>query len=327
MTTNLCHCGRPSPDAFLCQPCTDTLERALGDLPSWMSELEITVTRQAKLASGGGKRSKTDGPLPFDWNASDLAWAASNTLAVWARTIAESRGVELELLPRVPAGPIHAVCGDTSCDLIRRIRLAHATQGQDLLVSRWLIRNMESVRQDEAAAVLFDEITSIIPAIEAATDRDEERWYAGPCHATVPNIELHDDGTVVYLGGETRCESQVFVAGLQGKIKCDGWGYLNLPGCGTVHNPDERQEWLLAHVQEALLTLDELLPALPALTGLAPLRNTVQTWARRKRLLARSVNRYGVEMFRGADVLTLVRDEERRPGPRRKANTIGRIGE
>lgn len=41
-----CHCGRPSPDAFLCTTCTKELDDALADLGKYLPELAVTVTRQ-----------------------------------------------------------------------------------------------------------------------------------------------------------------------------------------------------------------------------------------------------------------------------------------
>jgi hypothetical protein len=54
--TNNCVCGEPAGDAFLGKACARRLERALGDLPALIADLDITLTRQAVTgAHGEGK--------------------------------------------------------------------------------------------------------------------------------------------------------------------------------------------------------------------------------------------------------------------------------
>lgn len=91
-----CACGKPAPDAFLCRACSLRLERALGDLPALIADLDITLTRQAVIGahSDGGKPAKKDAqPLPFHHKAGDVRADLRHTLVTAIRHLTEARGI------------------------------------------------------------------------------------------------------------------------------------------------------------------------------------------------------------------------------------------
>lgn len=91
-----CPCGKPAPDAFLCRTCSGKLERALGDLPALIADLDITLTRQAVIGahSDGGKPAKKDAqPLPFHKKAGDVKADLRHTLVSAIRHLMEARGI------------------------------------------------------------------------------------------------------------------------------------------------------------------------------------------------------------------------------------------
>jgi hypothetical protein len=103
-------------------------------------------------------------------------------------------------------------------------------------------------------------------------------------------------------------------------VTCNGYR-SNDPadrGCGAVHTLADRYEWLLDSVEDALLPLATWQAALPKLfPGLAwPNRSTWWRWVfgeePKRRLFAKSLDRSGVELFRGGDIVELVRAEQAR---------------
>lgn len=75
-------------DAYVCEPCLAELDHLLAGFPALWEQLEVTLTKQAKLATGQKRTSKGAAkPLPFHVAASDVAARINNTLSTWARVI------------------------------------------------------------------------------------------------------------------------------------------------------------------------------------------------------------------------------------------------
>src|SRR3546814_11799409 len=93
--TNLCTCGTPVPEAFLCRGCSERLRRALGDLPALIADLDITLARQAATgAHSGGKPTKKDAqPLPLHNGAAAVASHLRYVLATSVRSLTEQSGL------------------------------------------------------------------------------------------------------------------------------------------------------------------------------------------------------------------------------------------
>lgn len=154
MTDTICAaCTRPVPDnAYVCTPCALRLEQALGDVPAIADELETTITRQARITAGDGRRPTGDRPLPYHQTAAIVRDALHNTLATWIRVIADHPDVHDGL----PADTLAAM-------------------------ARWLLRHVEWLRHHEAGPEAVDEITAAIAEAWRVIDQPPDRWYAGPC--------------------------------------------------------------------------------------------------------------------------------------------------
>lgn len=297
-----CQVCEATTDGFLCRPCLEPVERAIGDMGSLMHELSVKATKQANvyrangqqrppvdhsdpekhlpayLRSPHGRTALRPTTLPVDLDASELLWVTGSTLSTWTRHLATSRGVPLP--------------------------------SADEMIG-WLLTNLEAVRFDEAAEQIHDEITSLHGTVERAVDRSPSRLFAGPCHRE--HYDEDDDGKVY----EWRCERDLYAVAGRYEIVCDGFRVApGDVGCRAVHTAIERRDWLLAEIEDRLLPLDLLLDAIGSLMPQAeiPPRPTWRTWRspKRQRLVARSVDRMGVELFRGGDVVELVRQANER---------------
>ncbi|MGC0365027.1 hypothetical protein ABH922_003011 [Rhodococcus sp. 27YEA15] len=71
------------------------LDKLLGEVPSLVEDLAVTVTRQDRIGKGGAKIASGENvqPLPFNVGASDAGDRLRNELAGWARHVCESRGL------------------------------------------------------------------------------------------------------------------------------------------------------------------------------------------------------------------------------------------
>jgi hypothetical protein len=142
------NCGATLTDqATICHACTGRLTADLATTPDLLAELDTTITRQARItapAKGNG-----DKPLPYDVGASAAATALRTALHGWARILHE------ETATPYPAG--------------------------DAAVPAWLARHVDVIRLQEWAAEMAHDIKRAVDAGWRAVDRQEERYYAGPC--------------------------------------------------------------------------------------------------------------------------------------------------
>lgn len=165
-----CACGRPIQDtALICSPCSQDLAKALGDVPFLAEQLDIRLTRQARIGSGGKSAERA---LPYDPYASVIAAELHNALSTWVRVLAGTDGDPL--LGSVCA----AICGHGTCGRIRR-----QSPPADTLVSlsAWLLGRVGDLAHHEAAEEAKAGICDATDRAERAIDRIADRWYAGPC--------------------------------------------------------------------------------------------------------------------------------------------------
>lgn len=341
MTTTCTVCAAKT-SAFLCNTCTRQLTDAFDALPALVNEILTAMTRQARVYRSTSRRRQPDPdwrgsdhaliatPLPLDVDASDLLHRAGNELTTWARHLAETRGVEL---PPLTTGPV--VTHDVYVTVVRNRWRVHreprivrgVQQRTDAALVRWLLEHRDAIRHDEAADQIHAAITKLRDDILAAIDRSPSPLYAGPCHTTSsqPFTEVRG-GTIYVQVTEQKCERQLYAWPGAETIKCDGYRVRELgdEGCGAEHTFAEREEWLIDSIEDALIPLETLHAVTrgkrPMISLTWPPHATVRSWRFRGRLAVRHLDHGGRELFRGGDVLDLVRDWNERqtePAPRR----------
>ena len=147
-------CESRADNATLCNRCRGKLEKAIGDLPALLLELDITITRQdrgtdAPLYAPAHQYVQTPGvhydegtttlpatPWPFAHDAAMLRWAIDNTLSTWLRHLVESRGRSVGALV-----------------LDEYERKVDAS-----LLARIMLKLMPSIAQDQVAGDIYDQL-------------------------------------------------------------------------------------------------------------------------------------------------------------------------
>ncbi|HEY6107633.1 MAG TPA: hypothetical protein VIV56_01900 [Gemmatimonadales bacterium] len=148
-------CSLPVADTgYACHACATRLSIALLRAALLVGELDTTIARLDHIGEGGESSAET--PLPFDWDASDAAWAIHNTLTTWARHVSEQRGILI-------------------------------TGTRTIAVAAWLARHTAWLRVRPEAQEAFDELHSAARLLWRTVDTHVERWYAGKCGLEVPD--------------------------------------------------------------------------------------------------------------------------------------------
>lgn len=283
-------CGRPCAE-FLCGACTDELADALDMMPWLLEQLAVTELRQDRISRGLHTGSRPDRPLLFNPDAAERRSDAVNSLTTWARHLCESRGIEympLGYQPREFLGPLRA--GD------RRLPAGFVDTPEG--VARWLGEHVTSVRLDEAAGTLHDEITQIVTTGLIVINPPPMLVYRGPCPRII---------------GRT---SDARAIGCMTPLYADRADlFVTCPHCDTLHDVARLEQRLLAAVGHRMFTVPDLVRVLHEL-GEPVLRGTVAQWIHRGKLRARGRNECGKPLYRLDDVRKL-----RMSAPKSKGST------
>jgi hypothetical protein len=156
-------CTRPCTDTTICQSCQDDLAVELRTVPWLVEQLEVTLTRQARVGERNGPRS-AERPLVFHLNASIDLEALRDALTMWARAVAQQRQIRV----------------DAARDPIA--------------LSRWMLRWMGAIATHTDAAELHGDITGMIRSARQTIDRPAERRYIGPCDDCHSDLYVVDHG-------------------------------------------------------------------------------------------------------------------------------------
>lgn len=176
--TNQCPCGEPADNAFLGKRCAGRLERALGDLPALIADLDITLTRQsvtgAQSADGGKPTKKDAQPLPLNLGAGDVAADLRHTLVSAVRHLTEARGIT-------------AVPADTP-----------------VAMSAWLLKYHRSIPLDPAGPDIAEAVHAVTARIMAVIDlpTSRGRFKVGMCPETDAEGTLCPGEVWVHLPAE-----------------------------------------------------------------------------------------------------------------------------
>jgi hypothetical protein len=293
-------CARPvDGTAYVCSPCADRVRDDLLHLAELAGEVEAAILKLVRYGSGGGGSGER--PVPWDDVRAERAAAVGNTVATWARQVAASRGLVVEVPgPPRPAGPLcfhgqalplldraKPPCAHSSCGQIgtRRSHLGVA------IAASWLAEHgqLEWLRHQREAAEAMTDLREAAREVERIVDRPRDRWYAGPCWADLPS--------------EERCEVELYAVPGARTVRC--------PECKTEHDAAARKQWLLDEARDALVHAELMARALTALgiEDVTPAR--VRGMARHGRLMAKGTNAAGDPTYRVGDVLDVIEDQER----------------
>ncbi len=158
-TCPVCQCEQA--EGLLCHDDTTRLERELGDVAAIVAELDVTLSKQARIGNArpsGLARERT----PINVGAMTVADDLQNTLTTWARDIS---GDPLWLTRTVD----------------QRSTARHA--------AFVLMNYIDSIRRHPAVVELFDEVTDAIGQARRAVDRPADREYLSQCMVETPDDE------------------------------------------------------------------------------------------------------------------------------------------
>lgn len=162
-THNTCPvCGCEQPDGLLCHDDTLRLEQALGDVRSIVEDLDIALSKQARIGTpgkGGLARERS----PINLGAMEAADTLGNVLTTWIRDVRPDTDNWRHLFP---------------------LTTVHA--------ARLLLSSINAIRKHPAVAELVDEITDAVEQARRAVDRPADRQYLGQCMAAFPDEDGQD---------------------------------------------------------------------------------------------------------------------------------------
>jgi len=156
-------CDAPQDQGLLCHTDTTRLERELGDVSSIVADLDITLSKQARIGNASGPGGLARERSPLNVGAMQVADDLQNTLTTWARDVTGERWIAML---------------DTAG------------------ASRTLLSYIDAIRRHPAVEELVDEITDAIAQARRVVDRPADRIYLGQCLAETPD---DDDRMVTCL--------------------------------------------------------------------------------------------------------------------------------
>lgn len=143
-------CSHPTKDGLACRTCTTAVLKDITDLPGWMDEIDLQLTRQGQLGTGNGGRG-AETPLVFDVRSSETRDLIVNTVTTWVRDMQESYG-------------------DTD------------DPGMDMATwCAWLAQRIERIRGHIAVRHLADEMRHCVILAIQSVDLPQVRLSCGPC--------------------------------------------------------------------------------------------------------------------------------------------------
>lgn len=292
-------CKREQNAGLLCHECTSLLERELGDVAALVADLDITLSRQARIgAGGGGGGNRPKGwareRLPINLGAVETAANLGDVLTKWARGVSgpnwmpTPRRVVFRAVAQTVRGPFCLGCEHPSCERMRMVIIDPLPPASMLAATR-LLSSVPAIRRHPDVAELVDEVAGSIKRARRAVDRPVDRIFVGPCMMETPDEE----------GRQVTCLTDLYAREGAGSVRC--------PTCYTEHPVAERQEWLLRQAASMLFTVRESAQMLGDIGGIRVTEDRIRGYLRRGRIVFHSSN-----LIRLGDLLDLVVYEGRR---------------
>jgi hypothetical protein len=176
-------CSAEQSEGLLCHEDTTRLERELGDVAAIVGELDITLSKQARIGVAGAPglaRERT----PINVGAMQAADNLGNVLTTWARDVAPELWDRWE--PR-------------------------STRHEPLTSSaRILLSHVPAIRRHPAVVELVDEISDAIHQARRAVDRPADRVYLGQCYVETPDPD----------GRQVTCLAELYARPTASEVQC-----------------------------------------------------------------------------------------------------------
>lgn len=266
-------------DARICTTHTDQLLDALRTIVRVEDDLVTVMARQTAARHIGGGHAGGGRPMPFQWDGSDTLSALRTTLTTWARDVAASDGLTLDLDRVVVTPPPRHARSHMVVVGPRRTNRAHPMPGAPVLptpivnpeldehdrpvvrrhddpaqlpyrageaarAAQWLLDHPATLGMFEHVGQLADEVVHIAGSVQHVIDRAPTRWYLGLCdHCETP----------LYARPETRYAC------------CRNPECVDLDGRPHVYEVAARRAWLIDAAQDYMVTAAEASRAVPAL--------------------------------------------------------------
>lgn len=313
-------CGAAA-DAYLCRRCTAEVERALAELPADLADLQAVASRQAAgpLGLGHGHYCEradpraawqsldapTDEPWVFAAGAADQLWAVGNTLSTWIRHLAESRGIEP---PRASRGIWTTrrrlrIARNRAQLRTERVFIPSTDQPVAVLIA-WLLSNLDSIRLDEAAEQIHDELTSLpVENRKWIFGKPPAEEFYGLCDAADVRADLDGDHVTPRV---STCGTKLWGAREAKRIDC--------PVCGASYSRAERHASMLTGLADTLGTVRQVASTLTTL-GKPVTVDQINRWVKRGLITERGAR---PRMVRVGDVLAQRTAVRERAAARRK---------
>jgi hypothetical protein len=168
---------RPTTDALICQSCLEELKTELRQVPWLVEQLGITLTRQARVGERNGPRS-SETPLPYHVGASDELDVLRDTLWMWARAVAEQRGIDL---PEVK---------------------------DSVELGQWMLRHPHDIAQHVDVGELHGDVLAILKTIRRTIDLGPNRFFLGPCDNCGADLYVWARAGAERLPSYARCATE-----------------------------------------------------------------------------------------------------------------------
>lgn len=278
-TTCVLGCGRPT-ETQLCHIDLKNLLDDLREIEALLPDLDVAVTRQAKIGGTGGigfVSGTTEQRIPVHLGAAAVVAELRDKLALWVHTLWEENA---------PRWHRCTACGTedrsgTGADCQPGCPTEWETHVDPLDVavhplplSKWLLRHPSWIGGHGEAASLHDEVTAAVRHAKRVVYGPAARVFLGICSGPVElEVEGGDGDTVM---GE--CARDLYGATDRSVVVC--------PACGWEWDIHARRRHMLVAMEDQLLTATELSRALPSYLEQPLTASMVRGYAARGRLVA-----------------------------------------
>jgi hypothetical protein len=227
MTAPVCrvtNCDHPLTDAYICSHHAHQLERALGDIPATIHQLNLTLAKQTRYADRA-ERGSSEQPLPMGPLASAAASDLRHHLCNWVTIIAETRGLPL------PAAAVYHPGGEPGMDTL----------------ARWMLAHVEWLRHHEHGHIAVEELTAdmrqarrviVVPA-------NRTTFPVGPCPEYAPSSAGVTSGNLAPWPSQPDIHALHCLGEIRAYIPNDQDQPARLE-CTTCHTVWEPWQWLRA---------------------------------------------------------------------------------